>query len=263
MQAVDIFRAHGIEPIVIKGVAAARYYPKGEYRVSVDVDLAVSAADFYEADQIIKTGKMPVPVDLHRELRQLDTVAWPDLMANAVQLLLPDGGVQVLRPEDDLRVLAVHWLTDGGSYRERLCDIFYLIDRREPQFDWDRCLGIVSERRRRWIDCAAGVAAKYLDLDLADTPLAGAGERLPKWLVRTIEREWSAKIKHIPLEAVVHDRRMLFQQLIRRLRPNPIYATVDCEGSFDARTRIFYQIRNGIRRVMPSYRRVSAVVANR
>jgi hypothetical protein len=263
VQAVERFRCEGIEPIVLKGVSTARYYPEGAYRISVDVDLAVAREDFHKAERLLKSTTAPVVVDLHRELRHLDTVEWSDLMANSVKLSLPDGEVRVLRPEDELRVLAVHWLTDGGTYKDRLWDIFYLIDRRHTDFDWDRCLNAVDERRRRWIECAVGVTAKYLDLDLRDTPLAGAAERLPTWFTRTIEREWAAEIKPIPLEAAIGDRRMLVTQLMRRLRPNPIYATVDCEGDLDARTRILYQIRNGIRRILPSYRRVRSVIEAR
>lgn len=263
-RAVDLFRSHNIEPIVIKGVAAARYYPEGAYRISVDVDLAVSDHDYAKANEILQTAATKgLVIDLHRELRHLDTAPWDRLVANSVQLRLPEGDVRVLLPEDDLRVLAVHWLTDGGIYRDRLWDIFYLIDRRRPDFDWEGCLDAVEPHRRRWIECAAGVAAKYLGLDLTGTPLDGAADRLPGWLVRTVDREWSAEVKHVPLEAAMGDRRMLFAQLLQRLRPNPIYATVDCEGSFDARTRVFYQARNGVRRVMPSYRRVRAVLGSR
>jgi hypothetical protein len=262
VQAVECFRSHDIEPLVIKGVSATRYYPEGVYRISVDVDLAVSREDFAKAQHLLKSGTIPL-VDLHCELRHFDTVQWDDLVANSVNLTFPEGQVRVLRPEDDLRLLATHWLTDGGAYKDRLWDIYYLIDRRDANFDWDRCLAIVTKRRRRWIECTAGLAAKYLDLDLSDTPLAGADERLPKWLTRTVESEWAAEIKAIPLEAVLDDRAMLVQQLLRRLRPNPIYATIDCEGDFDARTRVFYQVRNGVRRIIPSYRRVSSVLRAR
>ena len=258
VRAVEALRSHGIESLVIKGAAAARYYPEGTYRISVDVDLAVAESDFAKADNLLKSGVIQTPIDLHRELRHLDTTPWNDLLDNSILLALPEGQVRVLRPEDDLRLLVVHWLTDGGSNHDRLWDIYYLIDGRDEHFDWDRCLGLVDERRRRWIDCAVGVTAKYLGLDLSGTPLEGAADRLPSWVVRTIEREWSAKTKHVPLEAVVRDRRKLLPQLVRRLRPNPLYATIDCGGSLDAKTRVFYQIRNWFRRIPASYRRVSA-----
>lgn len=264
VEAVQFLRTHGIEPIVIKGVAAARYYPENETRPSVDVDLAVSADQFITALELSESAEADgIPIDLHRELRHLDTVAWNDLLRNAVDLRLTDGTVKVLRPEDDLRILCVHWLTDGGVYEQRLWDIYYGIAGRDAGFDWDRFLTTVSPRRQRWIECVLGLTAKCLDLDLTGTPVEGAEKRLPEWLVRTVEREWAAEIKPLPLEASLFDRSMLIAQVKRRMRPNPIYATIDCEGSLDASTRVFYQIRNGIGRIPSSVRRISRALQAR
>lgn len=258
---MQFFHSHGIEPIVIKGVAAARYYPQNRTRPSVNVDLAVSASHFTTARRL---SELPdangMAIDLHRELRHLDTLPWDDLVRNSVELTFSNGKVRVLRPEDDLRVLCVHWLTDGGVYEQRLWDIYYGIAGRDADFDWDRFLRSVSPRRQRWIECTLGLAAKYLDLDLTDTPVEGAQDGLPEWMVKTVEREWAAGIKPLPLEASLNDRTMLYAQVKRRMRPNPIFATIDCEGSLDASTRVFYQIRNGIRRIPSSILRISGTL---
>ncbi|MBV9240370.1 MAG: nucleotidyltransferase family protein [Acidobacteria bacterium] len=263
VQAVELFRSEGMEPIVIKGIAAERYYPAGEARHATDVDLAVSADDYDRAQKLILTEDAAgLAIDVHRELRQLDTVPWSDLLDNSITLTLTDGSVRVLRPEDDIRVLCVHWLTDGGMYKERLWDLYYGISGRSRDFDWARLLDVVSSRRRRWIECALGLTAKYLDLNIKGTPVEGADERLPDWLIKTVEKEWATELRFQPLDTTIHDRRLLLAQFKRRLRPNPIYATVDCEGSFDARTRIFYQMRNGLRRILPSIRRIKISVEN-
>jgi len=261
-QAVALFREHGIEPIVIKGVAAARYYPPDIPRVSIDVDLAVGEDCFAAASRICTSDEAAgLAIDLHRGLRHLDSLPWNDLMSNSVEIPLSTGDrVRVLRPEDDLRVLAVHWLTDGGSNKERLWDIAYAIDRRDDAFSWPRLMDSVSPTRRRWVECAIGAAAKYLRVDLSATPFNGADLRLPGWFTKSLESEWAAEIKARPLEITLSDRKMLLAQIKRRMRPNPIWATVDCEGSFDARTRIFYQIRNAVRRIPSSYRRVSGTL---
>lgn len=263
-RAVDLIRSIGIEPIVIKGAAASRYYPEGVDRPSVDVDLAVPPDAFERAFRLV-TGPNAdgMAIDLHKGLRHLDTVPWDDLFDNSLEIEFPEGKIRVLRPEDDLRVLSVHWLTDGGSHKERLWDIRYLVDSARSQIDWERVLGPVSSNRQRWIECTLGLTAKYLDLDLTGTPFAGADARLPRWLVKTVEAEWSAEVKHWPLESSLQDRKMLVAQIKRRMRPNPIYATVDCEGSFDAHTRFFYRVWNGLRRVGPSYKRVTRVLRNR
>jgi hypothetical protein len=256
-RAFNLFRDHGIEPILIKGLAVGLFYPGSKVREATDIDLAVASADHKAADALARSSAANgLAIDLHRELRHLDTVDWDDLFDNSRLVPVEGGTIRVLRPEDHLRVVAIHWLTDGGSSRERLWDIYYMIAHRPADFDWNRFLSIVSPRRRRWLVCAVGLAHRYLDLDLTDTPIEDEAKRLPKWLVRTVQREWAKEIPDRPLETTLNDPRMLALQAGRRLRPNPIWATIQMEGDFDARTRVFYQIGNAIKRIMPSYRRI-------
>ena len=264
LRAFALFRKRGIEPILIKGFAAAGYYPISRPRLSVDMDLAVSANDFEIAKDLSKSRDAEgLAIDVHRELRHLDTVGWQDLYANS-QLLEVDGGViRVLRPEDHLRVLCVHWLTDGGSNKDRLWDIYYLIENREPDFDWGRFLNTVSGRRRRWLTCTIGLANRYLGLNLEDTPIRDNARELPAWLIKEVESEWASDTPAKPLEACLDDPKMFIKQLRKRMRPNRIWATVHMEGSFDAKTRVFYQIGNFVKRVVPSFRRVSGTLKRR
>lgn len=261
IQAFTLFREHGIEPILIKGLSAARFYPESKTRLSVDMDLAVSANDFERAYDISRSdAALGLAIDLHRELRHLDTVEWEDLFENSQLLQTDSGSIRVLRPEDHLRVLCVHWLTDGGSNKERLWDIYYLVQNRPPEFDWDRLLNSVSERRRRWIICTIGLAHRFLGLDLNDTPIKQEALDLPDWLIKTVEKEWASEIKHWPLEACLSDPKLFLQQMRKRMRPNPIWATVQMEGSFDAKTRFLYQVGNFFQRIPSSYRRVSSTL---
>lgn len=260
----EMFREAGIEPILIKGLAAGRYYPENEPRVSIDLDLAVAARDFEKADKIAQSEAADgLAIDLHRELRHLDTVSWDELFKNSVLLPLDGAEIRIPRPEDHLRIVCLHWLTDGGRVKERLYDVYYAVSKREPMFDWYRFFGVVSPTRQRWLECTLGLTAKYLGLDLTDTPAAGADEKLPRWLTDTVEREWSAEVKFEPMEVAVLDRRKFVDQLGRRLNPNPIWATVQAEGSFDAPTRLHYKIANAFRRIPDSYRRISEAISNR
>lgn len=261
-RAFSLFRKHSIEPILIKGFAAAQFYPELKLRDSVDIDLAVSADDFEAATDIsVSAEANGLAIDLHRELRHLDTAGWEDLYQNSRQLHLSDeGSIRVLRPEDHLRVLCVHWLNDGGSNKERLWDIYYGLENRPADFDWDRFLNTVDSQRQRWLLCAIGLASRYLGLDLTDTPVSNAARDLPQWLIRTVEREWASETRYMPLHVSLGDPKLLVSQVLKRMRPNPIWATVDMEGSFDAKTRVFYQLGSIFKRIVPSYRRVSAVI---
>lgn len=255
VQAFELFRKNGIEPILIKGYAAARNYPDSETRLSLDIDFAVAGDDFDRARQI-ETPE-GIGIDVHRELRHLDTLGWDDLFENSELIAIDGCQARVLRAEDHLRVLCVHWLTDGGSDKTRLWDIYYAVANRPPDFDWGRCLDVVTPHRRRWLVATVGLAHRYLGLDLSTTPIENEARDLPKWLVRTVEREWAAETKTRPLETAVFEPAMFVKQFAKRLRPNPIRATVEAEGDFDAKTRVFYQIGNFLSRIRPTFRRIS------
>lgn len=257
-RAFSLFREAGLEPVLIKGWAAARLYPLGHFRLSTDTDLGVPADDFASAAALASSERATgLAIDLHRELRHLDTVNWEDLYRNSKLMPTESGDLRVLRDEDHLRVLCVHWLTDGGTNVERLWDIYYGIANRPSDFDWERFLDIVDARRRRWLVCAVGTAARYLALDLSGTPIEKDAVQLPTWYIDSLESEWSSATRTMPLETVARDRRAMISQIKRRLDPNPIAATVQMEGSFDAPTRFFYKIGNAFSRIMPTYRRIS------
>lgn len=257
----ELFHSHKIEPILIKGWAAARYYPNPAHRFSSDVDLAVSSADFNRAEQIVKV--YPFNIDLHRELRHLDKLEWEELFRRSELVELGRTKVRVLSQEDHLRVLCVHWLTDGGANKEKLWDIFYAIENRPDEFDWDRFLNAVGEKRRRWFVCVVGLAQKYLGLSLVDTPLENSAMNLPGWLVKTVEKEWKSEVKLRPLQNMLDDKSKFWQQIKKRIPPNPIQATVELEGDFDDKPRFFYQIGNVFTRVLPSMQRITKVITKR
>jgi len=259
LKAFTLFRDNGIEPILIKGLSAAQYYPEPGSRDSVDMDLAVPAADFENAQSV--ANSMHLGIDLHRELRHHDTVEWSNLFANTRLMPVEGGDIRVLRPEDNLRVLCVHWLTNGGEEKHRLWDIYYAVANRPADFDWHRFLNVVSENRRRWLIYTLGLTHRYLDLDLSDTPVNDEARELPLWLVKAVEKEWKSGVPLLALHTLLRNPEMLVKQLKKRLPPNPIMATVEMEGSFDARTRVFYQMRSFFHRLMPSYRRVTHTIA--
>jgi hypothetical protein len=256
-RAFTIFRENGVEPILIKGWAAGIHYPESHRRPSIDMDLAVAASDFKKSVALsMAAASEGLAMDIHRELRHLDTASWTDLFDNSRTIPVDDYPIRVLRHEDHLRVLCVHWLTDGGVNKERLWDIYYLVENRPVDFDWDRFLMLVSGRRRRWLVCTLGLAHKYMGLDLSATPIADEASVLPVWLVRSVESSWAKNVKHVPLEVAIFRPATLASQFGRFIRPNPVASTIAMEGSFDARTRIYYQIAGFAGRIGPTLGRI-------
>jgi hypothetical protein len=245
------FREQGLEPLVIKGWAAALNYPSDMSRPYTDLDLAFSAAEYEKAVDLYKSGQiaLPLAIDLHKELRHLDSLPWEDLFANS-RLLEADGEpIRVLRAEDNLRVLCVHWLTDGGANRERLWDIYYAISNRDAGFDWDRCLSGISQFRREWVACVISVTNKYLGLNLDGIPLTANELQVPQWVVRCVEHEWEDHVILYPLLSVYNDPKKLLQQVRKRIPPNPIRSTIESEGSLRHGWRTYYQAKVYLRRI--------------
>lgn len=251
----DVFRAHGFEPILIKGWAAARNYPQPWLRLSVDIDIAVSPSDYLECQKMLSQQTI-AGVDLHNGLRHLDTVSWDNLFEHSQLVKLNKTDVRILCPEDHFRILGVHWLTDGGVSKDRLWDFVYAIENRPPDFDWERCLNTVSQTRREWIFCTIGLAVKYLGLNVDNTPFATMSKNIPKWIIRTVEKEWESKVRLKPLQYCLNNRQEFFQQIKKRLPPNPIQATIEMEGKFNEQPRIFYQGGSLLFRLKPSLERI-------
>ncbi len=244
---------------MIKGWSAALNYPKPYLRRLGDFDLAINPACLDRTEKLLKNFDLSA-VDLHKGLRHLDTVGWDDLVKNSVLVKCGEVSIRVLRPEDHLRVLCVHWLGDGGRDKEKLWDIFYAVKNRPADFDWERCLGIVSERRKKWIVYTIGLTHIYLGLEIADTPVAQTAKKLPRWLMKVVENEWNNPVEFMYLQSCLHNRKEFLQQLRKRFPPNPIQATIDMEGDFDSSIIIFYQLGDFLRRFLPSLQRVSKVV---
>lgn len=250
-------RKNEIEPILIKGRANAEFYPNKFERQYHDIDICVSPENFKKAEFLLKNNLTKYGVvDLHDGLRHLDTLDWENLYENSILLELNNHKIRILRPEDHLRILAVHWLMDGGEYKDRLYDIFWVVKNRPKDFDWERCLNSVSQNRRYWIICVIGLTHKYLKLNIDDLPFSHEAKQLPKWLVERVEKEWDSQIRIIPLLDTLENPKMFFQQLSKRFPPNPIAATVMEEGSFKSKTLLHYQVKNILRRAIPSIQKI-------
>jgi len=245
----------GSKPLLLKGWAAAQFYDPPWTRFFSDVDLMVSNAECARVQDLLKTENLSF-IDLHCGPRGLDSLDFDDLYCNSKEVLCGEVLIRIPRAEDHLRILATHWLFDGGAYKHRLLDINNLISHRSADFDWSRCLDSVGTKRRRWTEVVIGLTARYFDLDLSDTPVSDASERIPNWVIKTVEREWKSEVKLTPIHLAVNSPKKLLQQIRKRFPPNPIQATVELEGGFDKYPRAFYQIANIFTRIGPSIPRV-------
>ena len=250
------FEDAGFEPILIKGWAAAQVYPQPFERRFDDIDLIIEPRRYREAVEFLgeedQTG-----VDLHECAKTLDNLSFDDLYSRSKTLKCGKADIRVLCPEDHLRILCVHWLIDGGAKKEKLWDIFYAVTNRPVDFDWERCLEAAGETRKRWIVCTISLAHKYLGLEIAETPVVGKTAEIPAWVINALEKEWQSDVFIIPLHNCFDDRKKLWQQIKKRLPPNPIQATIEMEGEFNGRSRIFYQIGDILWRFTPSVKRIA------
>ena len=259
----NMLRTEGIEPILIKGWAANRFYPDDNPRSFSDIDIAVSSKEFNKAINVI--GKLPrqVNIDLHNEFRHLDTVSWSEMFERSELVPIDDITVRILSPEDHLRILCCHWLNDGGQYKDRLWDIYYSVANRPVDFDWTICLDSVSSIRRQWIIVTILATHKYLGLDISGLPFVDSHDELPRWMQRCLEREWRSDVRLLPLQTVLKDPKKFWIQIRKRIPPNPIQATVETEGKFDESPRFKYQLLDILKRTVPSAKRLVPAIVDR
>lgn len=246
------FRENGIEPILIKGWAAGQYYPDKFERVFSDIDFAVPKFDYDSACKLVKSKNLIV--DLHKGLEKFGLIDWDDIYKNTKTEKVGECEFRVLRPEDHLVVLSVHWLTDGGIYKDKLKDISYLIDSFE--IDWSRVFSIVSKNKHRWIMVTVALAEKYFGINKNNKTPDYFDKSIPVWILNTIEKEWKINLPLRPLQTCLSDRRMLYLQILKRIPPNPIQATVELDGEFNEKSRWKYQFKSTLNRVIPSLKRI-------
>jgi Uncharacterised nucleotidyltransferase len=255
-QIFKIFKESKFEPVLIKGWAAARKYKQPFERISVDIDLAVKPADYVECKNFLERNNI-LGVDLHEGLRHLDNLLWEDLYEKTQLVEVGGVNIRILGDEDHLRVLCVHWLNDGGVNKERLWDIFYAVKNRADNFNWERCLESVGQKRQTWIIFALALTKKYLLLDLSETPTAVQNREIPEWITKTIEKEWQRGTKLKPLEECLINKIEFVKQLIIRIPPNPIQSTIEMDGELGGKLRIYYQLGGVLMRIKPSLIRLS------
>lgn len=254
-QVFTLLRLAGVEPLIVKGLAAARLYPEPGLRPSGDIDLCVHPAQYQTASVALDDWTdHQFAVDLHDGFSSLDRGSVDDLFARSQLISLGEVNVRVLAPEDHLRVLCIHFLRHGAFRPLWLCDIAAAVESRPADFDWERCLG-TDRRRRDWVACTIGLAHQLLEARVDDTPVERRSKNLPRWLIPDVLKQWDAPntmnhgvMKHRAAMAdYLRNPSGVFKD-IRNRWPNPIEATVYVGGPFNELPRWPFQIGECIAR---------------
>ena len=244
-----------IEPMLVKGWAAAGMYPERGLRPYGDIDLVVRSEKFERATEVLaQPSAKDCWVDLHRHLSEVDDRSTDQLFARARRVMLKEKTVTLLSAEDHLALLAVHLLKHGAWRPLWLCDIGAAIESLPSGFDWDICLG-KNLKRARWIKTAIALAERLLSARVDRLPSEVRNLRLPEWLVESVLSQWKQPfainqppMNHpIPMSGALREPRTLVEALRQRW-PNPILATISVNGDFNGVPRLPYQLGNCLMR---------------
>lgn len=250
-----MLRSNGIEPVLVKGWSIARIYPEKGLRPYDDIDLAIPEDQFDAAEAIVREQKFSTStIDLHKGFKELDPWGEDDLFADSQLLKLGDSDVRVLRPEDSLRVLCLHFLHHGAFRPLWLCDIALAMESRGTEFDWDRCLGR-NTRVADWVACTIGLAHQLLGAEVESSPVAARAKNLPRWLVPAVLKQWEAPFalnhgaaRHrAPMATYLRHPAGLYRD-VRNRWPDPIEATISLGGPFNDWPRLPFQLGNCVAR---------------
>ncbi|MCC6743066.1 MAG: nucleotidyltransferase family protein [Acidobacteria bacterium] len=234
----------GIEPLLVKGWAAARTYPEPALRPYGDIDICVS--DVARARTALDTDVLRrFNVDLHEGGEHLIDVPFGEVVANSMAIDLDGVAVRIPSDEHHLRILVLHLLHHGAWRPLWLCDIGAALDVIGDSFDWEVFLG-TDPVRRHWIACTLRVAESLLGADLSKAPDHVRSVRVPSWFERAVLREWTRRHRWVaarPIGEVIATRPWTAPAEIVRRWPDPIRSSVHSGARFDRRTRFPLQLR--------------------
>jgi hypothetical protein len=251
-QLFSLFRAAGVEPVLVKGWAVARSYARTWLRPYGDVDLCVRPEEYAAAAaQLHEPEARKFYVDLHEGFGYLDNVEADDLLARSRLIRLGDTGVRVLGVEDHLRILCLHFLRHGGWRPLWLCDIGTIIESLPDDFDWQRLLRN-DPLRVNYIACVIELARRLLGANVERVPPGLRERRLPGWLAPHLLKTWGRAFPElyndpVPMAALLNHPARFFSGVLRRW-PDPIEAITRRQKPFDSSPRLLHQFATSFSR---------------
>lgn len=243
------FRAAGVEPVLVKGWAAARRYPEAGLRPFGDIDLCVHPDQLAPATAL--TASRGWLVDLHGGFPDLAGRYFDEVLGRSRLVRLGGADVRIQSPEDHLRHLCLHLLRHGAWRPLWLCDVAAAAEAAGDGFDWDLC---VRGRRRdaRAVLCAVGLAGRLLGAQLPNPSVARQATRLPAWLVPAVLRQWGTPYTRYtdrPLASCLTGSPRELMRALRRRWPNPVEATANTGAPFNGLPRLPVQLADCVGRL--------------
>lgn len=255
-------RSLGLDPIIGKGWAIARFYPEPGMRPYADFDLYIQSSQYDDLNRACTDPACPpAPRDIHRESTELNDRPFDEIHCKSESITLGETEVRVFGPEDHLRLLSLHMLRHGAWRPLWLCDIAIALEKRPANFDWDYFLS-GDPVRTHWVICAIGLAHELLGADLVGTPIEEEAKQLPRWLLPTVLRQWGRiQFPHgarTPIRHYLKNPKGLWKALLIRW-PNGIEASVDLHTPFNNFPRLPLQIADCFYR---TYRFIHSLVTS-
>jgi len=248
-----LLRSAGIEPILVKGWSASRYYPEQGLRPYGDIDICVRLQEFPAAERTLADlDPKRFRMDLHSGFRKFGIGETEKLFARSELVSIGQTEVRIPCVEDHLRVICFHLMREGAWRPLWLVDVAAVLESLPPEFDWNYCLG--EKRQAAPLVNAIELAHRLLGANVAGIPEAFRAKKIPRWLVPTVLNEWGSSA---PSMTSRHDFPMsghlrLRKDLVKGLRhrwPNAIEATTTMNGPFNDLPRLPFQIGNSLFRV--------------
>jgi hypothetical protein len=201
-------RSAGVEPILLKGLAAARHYPSPEARPCLgDIDLLVPEARMQRAagalaaqgfclhhdravhgrPPVIVATRDAVTIDLQSSLWPLPEAEARAALRHPETAVINGQPVGMLPPTTEVRFLAVHAAKHAFARPIWLCDLVAAVESARL-IDWDAIL-CGPRLTRSWIAAAFDLAGGLLGLGLP-TAVAGRIAGRGIWLAEDVLAAW-------------------------------------------------------------------------
>jgi len=253
---IGALQAAGIQPLLFKGWAIARHYPGPGLRSYTDIDIAVSAQEHHRAQSVIgQLSKLPINIDLHVGVPHSKGRDPAAIERRRRRAALGSVEVDVLGPEDHLRLLCLHMLIHGAWRTIWLCDIALVLEQSEQGFDWDYLLS-GDRRDNAAVLRAIGLAHHLLGASLPQ-PVEHA-KPLPRWLLDGVLEQWGRGYRPHPMMVELPKTPLALFRAARERWPNPIAATASLHAPYNDLPRLPFQITDYVLRTVKLLRKVSA-----